>query len=325
MYCSKHKKTGMINVMDKKCQFDGCNKIPNFNIDGKTLGIFCVIHKKLGMVDVKNRKCDFHECNIRTYYGFIGEQSSRCAKHKVENMITSPRKKCKIKGCDYFASYGLKLNQQEFCIDHKSDNYICLTNRKCKNAGKDPICIEIDILNDKGLCQECDPDDHFKFRRKAKEEQVKLWLDTSDHKDYVTYDKSLPEFSECFNKKYRPDFLYDCGTHYVVLEVDENQHRGKTYECDQRRMCDIAQSLGMPSIFIRYNPDEYKTNKRKYNPTNYDRKKYLMSVIKHCKEKKPEKECEYLQLTKLYFDGFQKNTFELIPMDIVKLVKEVSK
>jgi very-short-patch-repair endonuclease len=53
-------------------------------------------------------------------------------------------------------------------------------------------------------------------------------------------------------------FLYDCKTHYVVLEVDEEQHRGKTYECDQKRMWEIAQSLGMPSIFIRYNPDKYK-------------------------------------------------------------------
>ena len=100
-------------------------------------------------------------------------------------------------------------------VDHAPINYICLTNRKCKNSGKDPICLEIDILNNKGLCRECDPEDHYKFRRKAKEELVKQWLNQSKHNDYICHDKSNPEFNKCFGK-YRPDFLYDRGTHYVI-------------------------------------------------------------------------------------------------------------
>lgn len=300
LYCSKHKLSGMINI-NKKCTYVGCNNQPHFNEKGKTNGLYCSKHKKPKMIDVKHKFCI---CKTRAHFGFIGEQPSRCSKHKEPNMIINPRIKCKQKDCDYFASYGLKLNLQEFCVDHAPNSYMCLTNRTCKNADKDPICIKIDVLNSKGLCRECDPADHFKFRKKAKEEQVKQWLDCSEHNDYITYDKTHPEFSECFGKKYRPDFLFDCATHYVVLEVDENQHRGKTYECDQKRMCDIAQSLGMHTIFIRYNPDAYKTKGNKYNPSSTKRKEYLMKVIDYCKKEIPMPETCYLRLTKLYFDEF---------------------
>ena len=321
IYCSKHKKPGMIDVKNKTCLFDGCSTQPYFNIKGETTGIYCSKHKKSGMIDVKHKKCNFDNCGIRVHYGYIGHKPSRCFSHKDDNMITNSRRRCKQKDCDYFASYGLKPNCQEYCSDHAPEKYICLTNRKCKNAGKDPICLEIDILNDKGLCRECDPADHFKFRRKAKEELVKTWLDYSDHKDYITYDKAHPEFRECFGKKYRPDFLYDCSTHYVVLEVDENQHRGRTYECDQKRMCEIAQSLGIHTIFIRYNPDQYKTDKHKYSPSDAKRKEYLMRVLKYCKEEIPDEDTSYLRLVKLYFDGFKESDFKLEDIDIYELAK----
>ena len=57
--------------------------------------------------------------------------------------------------------------------------------------------------------------------------------------------------------KRRPDFLIDAGTHFLVVEVDEFQHRGAA--CEERRMFQIAQALGMPTVFIRFNPDSYKT------------------------------------------------------------------
>ena len=40
-----------------------------------------------------------------------------------------------------------------------------------------------------------------------------------------------------------------------MVEVDEFKHRGADYKCDERRMYDIIAKLGVPCIFIRYNPD----------------------------------------------------------------------
>lgn len=54
--------------------------------------------------------------------------------------------------------------------------------------------------------------------------------------------------------------VFDAGTHFVVLEVDEHQHKFSGYSCDceQVRMVNITQTLQLPTIFIRYNPDTYK-------------------------------------------------------------------
>jgi hypothetical protein len=55
LYCSKHKKDGMVNVRDKHCENEGggCYKIPLFNYPGFKHGIFCSIHKMEGMVSIK--------------------------------------------------------------------------------------------------------------------------------------------------------------------------------------------------------------------------------------------------------------------------------
>jgi hypothetical protein len=52
-----------------------------------------------------------------------------------------------------------------------------------------------------------------------------------------------------------PDIRIDCGFYQIIIEVDEYQHRGATYECDQQRMVDIMGQLWSRCIFIRYNPN----------------------------------------------------------------------
>lgn len=60
----------------------------------------------------------------------------------------------------------------------------------------------------------------------------------------------------CSNK--RPDWFFDMGTHSIILECDENQHRSNTQLCEEKREMEIFQDLGnRPIIFIRFNPDKY--------------------------------------------------------------------
>ena len=56
LYCSLHKKEGMVNVKDKKCIHEGCKTQPVFNVEGETKALYCSVHKKEGMVNVKKRK-----------------------------------------------------------------------------------------------------------------------------------------------------------------------------------------------------------------------------------------------------------------------------
>jgi hypothetical protein len=69
---------------------------------------------------------------------------------------------------------------------------------------------------------------------------------------YEAYDSIVGD-QGCSKK--RPDFVIDAGTHKVVLEVDEYQHKKGEYNCEVKRMRDITQALGIPTLFIRYNPD----------------------------------------------------------------------
>jgi hypothetical protein len=40
------------------------------------------------------------------------------------------------------------------------------------------------------------------------------------------------------------------------LEVDEDAHSGYDKECEIIRMNNICSGLGLPTLFIRYNPDK---------------------------------------------------------------------
>jgi len=57
---------------------------------------------------------------------------------------------------------------------------------------------------------------------------------------------------------YRPDIKIDAGTHFVIVEVDEDQHRQYDSSCEIVRMLNIYQAEGMRCVFLRYNPDVFR-------------------------------------------------------------------
>ena len=151
------------------------------------------------------------------------------------------------------------------------------------------------------VCYTCDPNKMNSFIL-AKQNRVKAYLDQNNIK-YISNDIRIDN-GVCGNE--RPDFLFEskCGSHYIVLEIDENQHSGKPELCECTRMVNISQSLGLPTIFIRYNPDEYKTNKIKYDPSHNTRMKHLDRVIKYTNELTPEQLSGFCITRKLYFNGW---------------------
>ena len=75
---------------------------------------------------------------------------------------------------------------------------------------------------------------------------------------YFIHNKSIGR--ECTGGHLFPDIRFDCGNYNLIVEVDEYKHRGANYKCDEQRMYDIISKLGQPCIFIRYNPDNKKSN-----------------------------------------------------------------
>jgi len=99
-------------------------------------------------------------------------------------------------------------------------------------------------------------------------------------KEHLVRDRLKEEFEEsitmrfdkiveggCSNK--RPDVAIDFGSHCLMIEIDENQHRN--YECEQKRMHQLYEDVGCRMlVFLRFNPDGYQDGKTKYpSPFGY--------------------------------------------------------
>lgn len=55
--------------------------------------------------------------------------------------------------------------------------------------------------------------------------------------------------------KYRPDIYYDLGDRALIVEVDEFEHQGYPVSCESKRMAEITMTIGVPTIYVRFNPD----------------------------------------------------------------------
>ena len=50
---------------------------------------FCSSHKKPGMVDVHNKRCEAENCQKHPTYGLVNGRARFCTKHKGPNMVSN--------------------------------------------------------------------------------------------------------------------------------------------------------------------------------------------------------------------------------------------
>jgi len=124
------------------------------------------------------------------------------------------------------------------------------------------------------LCSYCNPSK----RQKTREMKIKTLLETATDLGTPIHDK--PVGGDC--GKYRPDFRYDALTHFVVVEVDEDQHKGYDPECERIRMINIVQAVGMRCVFVRYNPDTFKIDSKTIRVYEKKRHGLLLKTIREC-------------------------------------------
>ena len=79
---------------------------------------------------------------------------------------------------------------------------------------------------------------------------------------------------EC--NKYRPDFLIDRNTYFLIVECDENAHSFYEKGCETIRMNNICYNLGLPCVFIRYNPDKKGIGKKEKEEKLLERINFYM-------------------------------------------------
>jgi len=352
-YCSDCKEPGMIDVINKKCE--KCNKkYPIFNYQGETIGKFCgdckdiiMINvtdikcikckekqptfnystenkaqycgscKEPGMINVINKNCNELHCRKKASHSYPGMHLLYCSLHKKDGMMKNPRKKCiglETDECKEIATHG--INKPLHCEIHATDSEYNLAERVCSK------CNRIDVLNKNGICVNfCSFEEKDRLMKKSvkkHEEFIGKLLKEEIDLTYMYQDEVVD--STCSKK--RPDFVYHCGTHIVIIEVDENQH--KSYKCtaygdtkegkmkgENIRMYEIAQSFdGLPVVFIRYNPDELKdVDQHKVKIPSSKRHLLLIKWIKTI-FRMEWKQGIYVKY--LFYDGFQESNIDFL-------------
>jgi very-short-patch-repair endonuclease len=142
----------------------------------------------------------------------------------------------------------------------------------------------------------------YQKRQKHKEQ---YWIDFISQKfgEPTTLDKPLD--SNC--GKERPDITYDCKTHLLAIEIDENQHR--SYEdCENTRMKNIYYSAGYSHVvFLRINPDNFRVKGKPKVLTELQRQEIVSYYIAHYKSNPPKYNLSVLYL---FYDEFDKYTIQ---------------
>ncbi len=251
MYCRVHKLDNMINIICERCIFKNCNKFPIYNYINKTKRLYCGVHKLDNMIDVKSKRCIYENCDLFPSFNYDGKIAKYCKNHSHNDMKNIKSKTCIIKNCETQSSFNY-MNEKKtiYCSVHKLENMINITKKLCYSCNLFQVSKRTNYL-----CSYCNP--IKSVRIKTKELTIKSLLESNNIK--FIHDKQIS--NECC-LKYRPDFLIDCNTYYIVLEVDEDAHSHYDKDCEIIRMNNIITSIGLPTKFIRYNPDKKKISKK---------------------------------------------------------------
>ncbi len=315
LYCGDCKLTNMIDIKSKKC-ITCLIKQPAFNYKYEDKALYCGDCKLTDMIDIKNKKCI--ECNDKIpAFNYKDEKNALyCGDCKLENMIDIKSKKCikcNIKQPNF--NYDNEIIAL-YCRDCKLDNMIDIKNKKCKTY----LCDTQITKKFKGYCLRCFihnfPDSKIIRDYGTREAKVTEFI-KEEFKDLViTYNKTID--GGC--SKNRPDTFIDCFTHSIIIEVDEHQHKAKSYtpECEIQRVNNLFTDLAdRPIVFIRFNPDSYTNKKGKLIKSCFDStekmelpkvNKTLQTRLNKLKEEiqKNINLVPNLNITtiKLYYDGY---------------------
>ena len=305
LYCSVHAPIGYEDVINKKCKHPNCKTRPSYGKQGglKKDAEYCSDHAPIGYEDVTHKKCKHPNCKTRPSYNFIGFASEFCSQHKKNRMIINSLKYC-IE-CRKKATY-IDKEKRFFCFEHY--------NLECKELGNIcSICCERFLESDEmKICSDCmniEDNGGVSIKTKRKEISVKNFLEeNSIH--YDIYDKKVK--GGC--SKRRPDFVIETKWGSIILEVDENQHKQKTYNChcEVVRMRQLYFDIGTEKLLIiRYNPDSYIPSYGKIL-SEVQRFNYLLKILEKYKEQQPRYNCSVLYM---FYDGFSYLEEELEGID----------
>ena len=227
------------------------------------------------------------------------------------------------------------------CYKKQSNNQFLKTNEKISKLCLTCRKSEVEYAWDKYKCKLCklflskrkyrpycylcycfvNPDKLIGIRHRFKQNYINKKINTDYPNINFEYDKIIK--GGC--SKRRPDWFYDFGTHSLIIECDEFQHKDNNDICENKRIMEIFQDLGnRPIVFLRFNPDIYvnkndkkisscfKEINKKMNINNFEfdrRYNILKNFIEFYQFNIPNKEVEIKYLFYDNFDSYEKKKY----------------
>ena len=322
-FCAEHKEIGMVDVKHKTCEHEGCKTQPFYNKEGEIKGRFCVEHKEIGMVNVKDKTCEYEGCKTRAYFGYINQVATYCARHKLPLMFKKRKVKCKEENCTEISEYGIE--EPTHCFLHQKENQLCLLGQTCVNChrknelcNKEKICLT--------YCRPTELSITSKKIVKKKEGLVLSYLDKNIKSDINPIDDKIIDTS-CVKR--RPDRVYDCGSYFLVIEVDENQHKSYSNGCsfdvktqELRRMVQVHEALSkgmMPVIFLRFNPDNFRVKGNLQKVNMQKRLEILCKWVNYCLNfKEKDLSMNQIRIKHLFYDDYDETNIDFEVIDDIQ-------
>ena len=247
----------------------------------------CVPCGGAGICDCGKRRSACRKCCVQPFLKCtVCKQTCTSQSVLVRHMRTHTDEKpfkCNHKRCSYRSAQNGSLTRHKGQV-HDIGNEQCTI---CyDNCYRPRSWIDGNSKEVVKCCRTCD--------REFNGESVRVEYDWSDCLDEHFH----PEFRLCTNtqvnscNKSKPDALYAVPALIVPAlilhgECDENEHRGKLYSCEEKRILELYdQFFGMQYIVVRVNPDAYTHPDGKAKPEWEMRKVLMIKVMKACLTKK---------------------------------------
>ena len=315
LYCGDCKLEGMIDVANVNAKCIKCEiKRANFNFPNELKALFCGDCKSEGMINIKDKKCFGCKNKIPSFNYSNEKKALYCKKCKLDGMIDiiSIKKlciKCNIKMPSFNNTNETKAI---YCKDCKLEGMVNIISKRCII----PLCDKKQQIDN--YCYRCfyalNPNDDRCKRIKIKENEVKKFIQKEFADLSFIFDEHIKGDGLCINK--RPDILLNLNKHSIIIEIDENQHKGYNIDCDISRTNKIQEALNRPIIIIRFNPDDYinENNKKITSPFIINKKLGLTTIPKN---KEEEWNNRLLKLKETIIENLEYKSDE--PIKIIKL------
>jgi hypothetical protein len=212
-------------------------------------------------------------------------QKSKCKECGGSEICKHQREKSKCKECG--GSQICEHQRQKSKCKECGGSQICEHQRqksKCKECGGSEIC---EHQKRKSLCKECGgkslckaahcttiasnkryngyclrcciflcPDIEVSRNYKTKEKAVADYIMSKFSQYHWICDKRVT--NGCSRR--RPDLFLNLGEKVLMIEIDENKHVSYDCSCENKRLMELSQDVGfLPIIFLRFNPDAYRS------------------------------------------------------------------